>query len=78
MAEVSDAMIDAGIYLAMITPGAHSHLATAELPPLIEERRQAEELGTRTVDLAYGPLKKTGTLIGIGPVFRALEWLLRL
>ncbi|NLC54168.1 MAG: xylose isomerase [Firmicutes bacterium] len=59
VAEVSDAMIDAGIYLAMITPGAHSHFGyggIASLDP--EERRQAEELGTRTVDLAYGPLKK--------------------
>lgn len=58
-AEVSDALEDAGIYLGMITPGAHSHFAyggIASLDP--NERKEAEELGLRTVDLAYGPLKK--------------------
>lgn len=59
VAEVSDALSEAGIYLAMITPGAHSHFGyggIASLDP--NERRKAEELGVGAVDLAYGPLKK--------------------
>lgn len=58
-AEVADALIDAGMYLAMITPGAHSHFAyggIASLDP--KERKAAEELGLATVDLAYGPMRK--------------------
>jgi len=57
--EITDALIDAKISLAMITPGAHSHWAyggVASLDP--EERKKAEEFGKRTVDLAYGELKK--------------------
>jgi xylose isomerase len=56
---VADALVDAKIYLAMITPGAHSHFAyggVASLDPA--ERKAAEDLGQKTVDLAYGPLKK--------------------
>lgn len=56
---IADALVDTGIHLAMITPGAHSHFGyggIASLDP--QERKAAEELGTRTVDLAYGPLKK--------------------
>lgn len=56
---VADALVDAGMYLAMITPGAHSHFAyggICSLDPV--ERAAAEELGLKTVDLAYGPLKK--------------------
>lgn len=56
---VADALVDAKIALAMITPGAHSHFAyggVASLDPV--ERKAAEELGSKTVDLAYGPLKK--------------------
>jgi xylose isomerase len=59
-AAVADAMVDNGLYLAMLTPGAHSHFAyggVASLDP--NERSAAEDLGTRTVDLAYGALKKT-------------------
>lgn len=58
-AEVADALIDAGMYLAMITPGAHSHFGyggIASLDP--KERKAAEELGIGTVDLAYGPMRK--------------------
>ncbi|HHW12992.1 MAG TPA: xylose isomerase [Firmicutes bacterium] len=58
-AAVSDALSEAGMYLAMITPGAHSHFGyggIASLDP--RERQQAEELGLRTVDLVYGPLRK--------------------
>jgi xylose isomerase len=43
----------------MITPGAHCHFGyggVASLDP--KERKAAEELGTKTVDLAYGTLKK--------------------
>ena len=59
-AAVADALIDNNLYLAMITPGAHSHFAyggIASLDP--NERKAAEELGSKTVDLAYGTLKKT-------------------
>jgi xylose isomerase len=58
-AAVADALVDNKLYLAMITPGAHCHFAyggIASLDP--KERKSAEGLGTRTVDLAYGPLKK--------------------
>ncbi|HEY8464419.1 MAG TPA: xylose isomerase [Bacillota bacterium] len=56
---VADALVDAHLYLAMITPGAHSHFGyggIASLDP--EERAAAADLGIKTVDLAYGPLKK--------------------
>ncbi len=59
-AAVADALVDNKLYLAMITPGAHCHFAyggVASLDP--DERKAAEDLGTRTVDLAYGALKKT-------------------
>ncbi len=58
-AAVADALVDNKLYLAMITPGAHCHFAyggIASLDP--NERKAAEGLGTRTVDLAYGTLKK--------------------
>lgn len=58
-AAVADALVDSKLYLAMITPGAHSHFAyggIASLDP--NERKAAEALGTKTVDLAYGTLKK--------------------
>jgi len=58
-AAVADALVDSGLYLAMITPGAHCHFGyggVASLDP--NERKAAEELGTKTVDLAYGTLKK--------------------
>jgi xylose isomerase len=57
--EVADALADSGLYLAMITPGAHCHFAYGGVASLdANERKAAEDLGTRTVDLAYGPLKK--------------------
>ena len=58
-AAVADALVDSKLYLAMITPGAHCHFGyggVASLDP--KERKAAEELGTKTVDLAYGTLKK--------------------
>lgn len=58
-AAVADALTDTGIYLAMITPGAHSHFAYGGITSLDpKEREAAEELGRKTVDLAYGPLRK--------------------
>lgn len=58
-AAVADALVDNKLYLAMITPGAHSHFAYGGIASLdSDERKLAEELGTKTVDLAYGTLKK--------------------
>src|SRR4030042_4236886 len=57
--EVADALVDCGLYLAMLTPGAHAPFdygGIASLDPA--ERKAAERLGTKTVDLAYGTLKK--------------------
>ncbi len=57
--EVADALVANNLYLAMITPGAHSHFAyggVSSLDP--NERKAAEELGIQTVDLAYGELKR--------------------
>jgi len=57
--EITDAMVETGIYLAMVTPGAHSHFAYGGICSLDkDERKKAEELGEKTVDIAYGPLKK--------------------
>ncbi len=58
-AEVADALLDANMYLAMVTPGAHSHAAYGGIASLdINERKKMEELGEKTVDIAYGALKK--------------------
>jgi xylose isomerase len=58
-AALADALVDAKISLAMITPGAHSHFAYGGIASLDKnERSAAEALGTKTVDLAYGPLRK--------------------
>jgi xylose isomerase len=57
--EIADALADAGMYLAMSTPGAHGHFAyggIASLDPA--ERKAGDDFGQRTVDLTYGPLKK--------------------
>jgi xylose isomerase len=57
--EVADALVDSKTYLAMITPGAHSHFAYGGISSLDNrERKTAEDFGIRTVDLAYGPMKK--------------------
>jgi len=56
---VADALVSNRLYLAMITPGAHTHFGyggIASLDP--NERKAAEKLGTKTVDLAYSALKK--------------------
>lgn len=55
----ADALIDANMTLAMITPGAHSHFAYGGIAsPDKNELAAARELGLKTVDLAYGMLKK--------------------
>lgn len=57
--EIANALHDAGMYLALITPGAHLHWAYGGIASLdAEERKQAEEFGLRTVDLAYGEMRK--------------------
>jgi xylose isomerase len=56
---VADAMVSNKLALAMITPGAHSHFAYGGICSMDpKERKAAEELGTRTVDLAYGTMRK--------------------
>jgi xylose isomerase len=58
-AAVADALVSNKLSLAMITPGAHSHFAYGGIASLDKnERKAAEDLGTRTVDLAYGTLRK--------------------
>ncbi len=58
--EIADALVDAGMHLAMLTPGAHSHWAyggIASLDPA--ERSAVEEFGRRTIDIGYGALRKS-------------------
>ena len=58
--EIADAMIDCKLHLAMITPGAHTHFGYGGICSLDpNERKAAEELGLKTVDLAYSTMKKT-------------------
>lgn len=57
--DVADALVASRMYLAFLTPGAHSHYAyggIASMDPA--ERASANEYGIRTVDLGYGLLKK--------------------
>ncbi len=57
--EVAEALEANRIHLALITPGAHRHFAYGGIASLDGgERRAAEEYGIRTVDLAYGPLRR--------------------
>lgn len=57
---IAEALADTGIFLAMITPGAHAHFGYGGIASLDErEQKAARELGQRTVDLAYGPLRET-------------------
>jgi xylose isomerase len=56
---LADALVDANMYLAMITPGAHSHFAYGGIASMdAKERAAAGELGLKTVDCAYGAMKK--------------------
>ncbi len=57
--DIADALFDTGIYLAMITPGAHLHFAYGGIASLdAKEREAAEKYGERSVELVYGPLRK--------------------
>ena len=57
--ELADALVNANMYLALITPGAHSHFAYGGIASLDEkERNSANELGVKAVDMAYNELKK--------------------
>ena len=56
---VAEALLDCGMYLAMITPGAHIHYGYGGPASLdIEERKSANFFARRTVDLAYQELRK--------------------
>jgi len=56
---IADALLDAGMAVALTTPGAHSHFAYGGISSLDpKERRKAEEFGERAVDVSYGALKK--------------------
>jgi xylose isomerase len=57
--ELAAALKDAGIYLALLTPGAHVHFAYGGIASLDEvERKKACEFGEKTIDLGYGHLRK--------------------
>jgi xylose isomerase len=57
---VADSLVEAGMHLALITPGAHRHFAYGGIASLDKgERRAAEDFGLRTVELAYGAMKKS-------------------
>ncbi|MBC8181748.1 xylose isomerase, partial [candidate division KSB1 bacterium] len=57
--EITEALVETGIYLSIITPGAHSHFAYGGICSLDpNERKAAQEMGERCVDLGYGALKK--------------------
>ncbi|MGD0092411.1 MAG: xylose isomerase, partial [Planctomycetota bacterium] len=56
---VADALVSNKVYLAMSTPGAHSHFAyggISSMDPL--ERKAADEFGAQALEITYGPLKK--------------------
>ena len=56
---VADALVANKMYLAMITPGLHSHFGYGGAASLdASERETASKISQGTVDLAYGPLKK--------------------
>jgi len=58
-AEIADALVDSGIYLAMVTPGAHGHFAYGGIcSPDPDEREQAGSFGRRTVEIVYSKMKK--------------------
>ncbi len=57
--EISAALVDSGMYLAMITPGAHIHFGYGGIASLDDRERQAaEQFGTRTVDIAYRQMRE--------------------
>ena len=57
--EIADALSDAGLSLAMATPGAHAGMAYGGVAsPDPDERKRAGELTRNALALVYGPLKK--------------------
>jgi len=56
---MADRLVDAGMSLAMVTPGAHQHFAYGG-PCSLDEKEldAARQYSQRALDLAYGPLKK--------------------
>ena len=58
-ASVADALCEAGIALAMVSPGAHQHFAYGGVASLDKkEMNAAKAFGLKALDLVYGPLKK--------------------
>ncbi|MBX3110679.1 MAG: hypothetical protein KF857_01610 [Fimbriimonadaceae bacterium] len=58
VAAVVDAMGEAGLALAMSTPGAHAHFAYGGICSMDpRERAAAGDLGKKVLDLTYGPLR---------------------
>ena len=57
--DIADSLVDAGMYLAMVTPGAHGHFAYGGIcSPDPNERELAGAFGRRTVNIAYEKMKK--------------------
>jgi len=57
--ELADALSDAGLSLAMATPGAHRHFAYGGICSMDPgERAQANDYSIRGLELVYGPLRK--------------------
>ncbi|MBN2738945.1 MAG: hypothetical protein JXR70_18335 [Spirochaetales bacterium] len=55
---IVDALKDAGMSLAMTTPGAHTRFGYGGICSLDpDERKQANEFGKKAIDLTYGVLK---------------------
>ena len=70
-AAVADALRENGMYLAMMTPGAHSHFAYGGIASLDgKERSAAQDMGKKAVDLTYGPLARAWhPEAGLAPAF---------
>ena len=58
-ASVADALCDADIAVAMVSPGAHQHFAYGGVASLdAKEMNEAKAYGVRALDVVYGPLKR--------------------
>ena len=56
---VADALMKAGIWLALTTPGAHKHFAYGGIASIdSNERAAAQEYGRKTVELTCGSLRR--------------------
>ena len=57
--EIADALVEAGIPLALTTPGAHAHFGYGGIASLDPgERAAAQDFSRKTVELTCGPLRK--------------------